>query len=356
MPQTELVTVAAGGALYSSWQNVKVRGSIKEACRDFFLLAAAKLGADATAARFQLFTPLKIYATGELVFNGFIDRRRPHLDPRQGYISIEGRAKGQDAVDCSCIHPTGHFENMTPLDIAKTLDQFNIGFSSDAQFDKIPEFQLQPGETLFRAIERACRDQGVTLAGQADGSIKLTKAGQTAQRQSGALIEGVNIEVIDGDFNATNRHSKIYARGQSYDGHGKDALQMEAIALDSTIPRLRPLVHVQDANTDKTRLQKRAENRRDKAAGDGVRATVQTAGWRDETGTLWAPGNKVWTESPFAGLAQDMLIENVSYQQAESRTWSLLSLVDPQAHGGQAGKSSGSGSQWSFDSSDATLQ
>jgi len=349
--QSEIVAVAIGGTRYTAWEEVGIAASVKEAARAFTLKAAAEMGADAVNALFQVFTPVQIYASGDMVFTGYIDRRRPHIDARNAYVRIAGRSKGQDAVDCSALHKTGRFDNKTPLDIAKELDQSNIGFSTDTQLNPIPEFQLQPGETLFRAIERAGRDQGVTLAGQPDGSIKITKAGVNPQRQAGALMQGVNIEVADGDFCGSNRHSKIYARGQSYDGHGADALQMEQTASDSGVSRLRPLVLVQDGNTDKTRLKTRATNRRDKAAGDGIRAMIVTAGWRDEAGTLWTPGNKVWTESQFLGLAQDMLIEHVHYQQNAFETTATLSLVDPRAHGGTAGQSSGSGSEWSFDTS-----
>ncbi len=355
MASSELVTVTAGGGSYSAWKSVAIGASIKEACRDFHLVAAAVPGADAVAALFDLFAPVSINASGEMIFTGYVDSRRPHLAPRDAHIAISGRSKGQDAVDCSCLHETGRFENKTPLEIAQALDKFNIGFTSKEQLDKIPEFQLQPGETLFLAIERACRDQGVTLAGQADGTIDLAKAGKNAPRQPGALIQGdPMVEVWDGDFCGSNRHSKIYARGQSYDGHGADALQMEATASDSAVPRLRTFLHVQDANTDKKRLKARAQNRRDKAAGESVRARVQTAGWRDGTGALFKPGNVVWTQSDFLGLAQLMLIEHAHYCQTEERTWAVLSLVDPRAHGGEGGKSSGSGGQWSFDSSAAT--
>lgn len=345
--QTEIVSVQVGGSRYTAWEMVSVEGSVKEACRHFHLHAAAIMGGDATNALFQVFTPISIYATGDLIFTGYIDSRRPHIDAHSAYFTISGRSKGQDAVDASAMHKTGHFEKKTPLDIAKALDKAKIGFSSDTELEKIPSFQLQPGETLFRCIERACRDQGVTLAGLADGGIKLTKAGATAHRQGGALIQGVNIKCGDAHFCSRNRHSKIFARGQSYDGHGPQALQMEETAEDKGAKRERPWVLVQDGNTDKKRLKKRAENRRDKAAGDGIRASITTAGWRDDGGGLWEPGNKVWVESPFLGLAQDMLIEHCHYRQGRD-TEAVLSLVDPRAHGGQGGGANESGGEWGF--------
>jgi prophage tail gpP-like protein len=353
---SEIVSVEVGGTLYTAWEQITVEASVQEACRSFSLRAAAELGAAATHAIFKVFTPIKIRANGDVIFNGYVDHLRPYFDADSAYFTVGGRSKGQDAVDCSAVHKTGRFEKKTPLEIAQELDETKIGFRSDTKLDKIPEFQLQPGETLFRAVERAGRDQGVTLSGEADGGIRITKAGENSKRQAGGLIQGLNIKTGSADFDGSNRHSDVKARGQSYDGHGKDALEMEAKASDSGVDRKRTLVLVQDGNTDKTRLKKRAENRRDKAAGNGVKATIETQGWRDQAGTLWAPGNKVWVESVFLGLAQDMMIEQVHYRQeggVDTGTIAILSLVDPRAHGGKAGKSSGSRGEWNMDSSEA---
>lgn len=348
---SENVAVEVAGRRYSGWRHVSARGSVKEACRSVSLTTAAVLGSEATLALFQVFTPIRVYGGSDLVFAGYIDIRRARCDMQAGHIEIGGRTKAQDAVDCSCVHRTGRFKGRTPLDIAKELDAFGVGFSADVELDEVPEFQLQPGESLFSTIERLCRDQGVTLAGQADGSVKLTKAGQTAKRQAGALRQGVNIEIGESEFNSSNRHSKVIARGQSYDGHGDGALRLEETSEDSTVPRYRPLIHVHDGNADRKRLATRAKHRRDKAQGEGVRASVMTHGWRDEAGMLWTPGAKVWVESAFLGLAQDMLIEAVDYEQDEDKTIATLALVDPRAHGGAAGsvgRASGSSGAWAF--------
>lgn len=353
MEATELAAVEVGGVRYSGWKTVSLTGSVKEACRSVTLTLAAVLGDEATLALFALFTPLKVYCGADLLFTGYIDRRRARCDLSNAEIEISARSKGSDAVDCSCVHRTGRFERKTPLDIAKELDAFGIGFSTDCPLEPVPQYQLQPGESLFDTVERLCRDQGATLAGQPDGSVKLTKAGATAKRQTGALRQGVNIEIGESNFDGANRHSKVVARGQSFDGHGDGALRLEATAEDSTVPRLRPLIHVQDGDADLARLQRRATNRRDKAAGEGIRASITTPGWRDESGALWAPGAKVWVESSFLGLAQDMLIESVEYQQDEDKSLATLALVDPRAHGGPAGnigRASGSTDAWAFPS------
>jgi prophage tail gpP-like protein len=351
MPQ-EIVSVLVSGTYYTAWEQVTVEASVQDACRSCTLRAAASIGKSATHAVFQVGAQIVVLASGAIIFTGYIDHRRPYLGRDSAYLTISARSKGQDAVDCSAVHKTGRFEKKTALEIAQELDELKIGFKSTAKLEKIPHFQLQPGETLFRAVERAARDEGVTLAGQADGGITFMRAGENAKRQAGALIEGINIHEASADFDGSNRFSEVMARGQSYDGHGKDALEMEEKVSDGGLGRKRPLILVQDGNTDKKRLKKRAENRRDKAAGNSTRATITVIGWRDQSGALWEPGRKVWTQSPFLGLAQDMLIEKVDYRQeggVDTGTIAVLSLVDPRAHGGKAGKGAKSSSEWGLD-------
>lgn len=102
-------------------------------------------------------------------------------------------------------------------------------------------------------------------------------------------------------------------------------------------------------------MKKHAEHRRNLEAGCGLTAIITTPGWRDETGALWMPGNKVWTSTPFLDISQDMLIEAADYLQdgTDEGTRVVLNLVDPRAHGGQAGKVNKSGSDWDMDDSDA---
>jgi prophage tail gpP-like protein len=42
--------------------------------------------------------------------------------------------------------------------------------------DKVRYWQVAPGETVFRNLERILRPQGATLMGEADGSVKITNA------------------------------------------------------------------------------------------------------------------------------------------------------------------------------------
>lgn len=342
---TEVVTITAGGVPYTAFKTVKVRAAFNEAARSFSFEVAAELGASATNRIFSVGTAVTITANGDLLLTGHVDERVPHFNATMAQISVSGRSNSADLIDGSAEHDTGHFKKKDPKEIGNEVcKKFGAKFRTDQQLEKLDQYQLTPGESVFRCVEKMARQQGMTLAGRADGDVDITKAG--SKRQGGALIEGDNILDGTATHNGRNRHSEITVRGQRPFGHGDDALEIEAVEKDGAVKRHRPLIIVQDEDTDKKRAKKRAKNRKDRAAGDSLKATIIVQGFHDQTGRLWEPGNLVWTESAFLDIAQDMLIESVEYEQSEQGSFATLGLTDPRSYGGEGGKGNKSGPDW----------
>ncbi len=82
----------------------------------------------------------------------------------------------------------------------------------------------------------------------------------------------------------------------------------------------------------------------------GTTAQITVKGWRDAAGKLWQPGWLIPVHVADLGLAQEMMIESVSYEQQDAGTGdgtvARLSLVDPRAYGGKAGKGGKSNAAW----------
>lgn len=345
----EVITIAVGGAIYSAFERVRVHAAFNEAARSFVIEVAAELGPSATNALFEVGTPVSIYANSDLLLTGHVDEREPYFDAWEARISVSGRSSSADLIDGSAEHKTGRFENKDPKEIGDELssEYSGTGFDTDQQLEKLEQYQLTPGASVFREIEKLARQQGMTLAGTAEGRIKITKAGSA--RHTGSLVEGKNMLSGGAKHNGANRHSKYVVRGQRPFGHGEENLEIEAEEDDSAVNRHRPLILYQDDDTTKERAKKRAKNRKDRAAGNALKATVSVQGFRDEAGQVWTPGYLVWTESPFLDVAQDMLIESVDYRQ-DNRTGSIatLALTDPRSYGGAGGKGNQSGDAWNI--------
>lgn len=346
----ELVTLLAGGKRWTAFESIEVEAALDHAARSFEMTVAAELGATATAWALKPGTAIDIQFNGDLAFRGFSDRYRPQLSEREGRIEISGRAKAQDFIDGAAIDPqgTGRFENQTLLEIAQALDQFGAGITSDQELEPIEEYQITPGESAFGAIEKLARKQGLTLAGQPDGSIKITKAGTT--HHTGGLFEGVNFLGASADLDWSHRHSKIIVRGQAPDGDDETALQVEATAEDTAVKRNRPLILIEDGDIDQAAAQKRADTRRDREAGESLKASGTVQGFRDDAGKLWTPGNLVWVQSAFLSVTQNMLIKHVRFAQSRGGgSVTTLTLIDPRAFGGKSGKGSDAGEAWNID-------
>lgn len=349
----EYITIEVGGARWSAFEEIAVKAAFDEAARSFTFLVAAELGASPTNAIFRKGARVEIYANSDLLLRGFVDRKRPRFDAKSAIISVSGRSSSGDLVDGAAEHTTGAFRNKDPKQIADEISReySETGFETDQSLKKVDQYQLTPGESVYRCVEKLCRQQGLTLYGTAEGKIKITKAG--SQRHSGGLIEGQNILTGESDHNGSNEHSKYTVRGQRPFDHGIENLEIESVIKNSGVDRHRPVIIVQDEDTTKQRAKDRAKNRRDRAAGDALKATIDTQGFRDDAGTLWAPGWLVWTESPFLDIAQDMLIESVTYRQDSKGSIATLQLTDPRSYGGKGGKGNKSGSEWSQDDSEA---
>ncbi|UPT85186.1 hypothetical protein HAP41_0000033395 [Bradyrhizobium barranii subsp. apii] len=344
----EVVTITAGGGNWTAFEEINVHAAFNKAARSFSMTIAAELGGSATNAVFAVGTEVTVSANGDLLLTGYVDSREPSFAARRAIIDVCGASKSADLVDGSAEHETGQFENKDPLEIGQEISSnYTAKFETDQQLEKVEQYQLTPGETCFRCVEKLARQQGMTITGTPEGNAKITKA--NGQRQSGGLIEGVNILAGTAHHNGSNRHSKIVVRGQRPFGHGDDNLEIEAEEQDSAVKRHRAIVIIQDEDTTKDRAKKRAKNRKNRAAGNALKATILTQGFRDDGGMLWTPGYLVWTESQFLDIAQDMLIESVDYRQNDSGSIATLNLVDPRAYDGQGGgggKGNKSGGDW----------
>ena len=367
----EIVSISVGGQPFDLWTEMSVTGSVKEAARSMSLSFPDNPDAPLWPGLFagQPLLTVKTRAGddaggggggggGDLLFTGYVDHINPDLQSARFTVRISARAKGADAIDSSVDHTKPDYVKSDVLKVAKDQDAFGIGFAADFQPDGFDRWRPNVGHTLFASLARLAEDENATLSGQPDGSIRITRAGANAPAQGAPLVQGQNIHIaINATVDTGAQHSKIKAHGQSYKGNGASALALVGEAANDTIQRARPLHEHHDLNTSKAKLTRRAERRRDKEQGEGVRASATLKTFRDETGQLYAPGNKVFVVSPAMALSQYMLIENAIYSQTGdpgAGTRCVLSLVDPRAHGGKGGGVNKSGGDWNFDASAGT--
>lgn len=328
------VQIQVGGTSFGGWTGFEVTASVKNACRTFSLnMAEIPGGIWALMAG----NPCQVFCDQGLLIDGYIDDFSPGFSANSHDITVSGRSKSADFVDCAAIYKKGNIKKETILKIGQLLaEPFGVNIESDEELEKIPNFQIKQGETCFEALERLAKTQGLLLIGTANGGIDITKAKD--KRQAGALIEGKNIINARATFSHSKRFSEYIIKGQS-----KSDGKLKHNENDTGITRHRPTIIVADGDLDNSRCEKRAIWTKDRAAGEGTRATITVQGMADTINDLFEPNNLIFLNSEKLKISQDMLIEAVTFSKNSSGTFSSLTLVDPRAYGGEAQQTSGSG-------------
>lgn len=333
MLNPEFVTVVADGIVYSGFEKVEVKASIKEACRTFTIETTERPG----QFSFPPGTAIQILSNGNLLVDGFVNQYRPSGDAETHRISISGRSKGQDFVDSSADHPTGEWDDADPATVAKDLAKpYGVDIRPMVQVEKVPRWAIAQGETAFQSLERMLRPQGVTLMGAADGAIEMTNA-TAAKVHFGILMEGSNIKEYSGTLSDQGRHKNYKVRGQRRLGAADTDLEIEETATDSGGKRNRTKILVNETDTDPNRARNRAMHEKERCAGRSISCEITTQGFRDFAGQVFEPNHLIYVHSPILlHISQTMLIESVTLSQ-HFRQGSLahLNLVDPRTYKGQ---------------------
>ena len=352
---SEIVTLTAGGQNWTAFERLSITAALNETARCFKCEIALQPGAAATAFAFKAGTPIVVAISGNVVFTGHVDDFAPFYDVHKTGASIAARS-GADIMDCAAIHDTNELTDVTLLDVAKQLDKFGVGFSSDEELNTIPVVRIIPGEKVFDVLDRLAVQEQLSMSGQANGTIKIGTFSDGLGRHAGGLLQGDRfVKSARMGNKMAHRHSHVHVRGQQVDNHGQDALEIEAVAEDKTVPRYRPTIVNCDCDIDKPRSIRRARTRRDRAAGRGLTLSLEVRGWRDKGGQLWTPGYFIYNEHEILQLAQDMMLEQVTFNlDAKTGIDASLCLVDPRAYAGKKGRGNKSGDIFDMDSSDAS--
>jgi prophage tail gpP-like protein len=342
----EIVTLTVEGLQWHRWKRAAVSYSAKDAVRAFaFTLTDSR----PFFGQWSFFpgTQCKVLANGELVVDGFINTMSPSFDANNHTVEISGKSKSQDSVASSAVHDGSEFKNKTVLEIAKELDKQGVGFKSDTQLKKHKVFRLNPGESVFDAVERLSRKENLLLIGQADGSILITKGSD--KRVHPPLVEGVNILGGSATFSDDDKHSEYKVKGQRAFGTKAGSLRIEATAKDKTVNRNRPKIILPETDITKKDAKDRAKKHRDRQQGESVKASIKVLGWRDAVGRLWEANTLIFVQCPTLKLSMDLLIDSVSLTQDQGGTFAVLSLVHPKALGSDAKTGSKTDKAWSYD-------
>jgi prophage tail gpP-like protein len=329
------VELKINGQKFGGWQSVRIERGIEQIAGTFDLTVTDRWNTAQGQQAMQIKPgqACELLVDGATVITGYTDTVKRNYDKAAHSISISGRDRTADLVDCSAIYKSGQWSNKKLEQIAADLCKpFGIGvITATDTGNKFDVFSIQEGESVFELLERAARMRAVLLMSDGLGNLVITRNGTV--KAPAELTEGENILTAEGEFSWKDRFSEYIIKGQAKgddENFGETVAQPSGSIKDVAITRYRPLVVTAEDQGSNATLKQRADWERNVRAGRGTRATITVWGW-DVDGKLWTPNTLTRLKSPLLSADLELLIVSVGYALDDSGTLTTLQLAKASA-------------------------
>src|ERR1700730_2629799 len=106
-PEDDELTILTDGRELGGWTAVAVDRGVELLPSNFRVDLTERYPGQAGQAPVEPFKPCEVYLGLDKILTGYIDLYWPHEDANSHLVSIQGRSKTEDLVDCSLIPETG---------------------------------------------------------------------------------------------------------------------------------------------------------------------------------------------------------------------------------------------------------
>lgn len=267
------------------------------------------------------------------VVTGYLDNVSIKASAEDSYLTIKGRDKTGDLVDCSVDHNPGSWSNLGLQKLVYELVRpFGLRVYAEGDLgENIKEFTINTGESPFDAIQRICADRAILPLSNEDGDLVLTTSG--INRSKDHLVYGENVLDAEVVYDFTNRFSNYKVKGQKTNaGTGWKTTTTDIIgtASDEGLDRYRPKVITADGQLTNSLAAKRAAWEAQIRAGRSGKLVLTLPTWKQSDGSLWSVNTIVSCDIPAFRITpdQNLLIHEIEYKQSsEGGTVSVLKLI-----------------------------
>lgn len=341
---TDTIILRAGGKKYSGWEKVQITRSLTAIAGTFQLDLTWRFNGNisqynAFVKPIQQGQECTIEIGQDRVITGYVDDWIPSYDATTVTISVAGRDKTADLVDCSVVHASGQFKNQTLTQIAKTVcSPFGIDVAVETIVGAaFPRVQVEQGETAHEFLARLAAQRGVLLTTNAHGALVITRAKST---RAGVSLElGKNIQAARARFSWRQRFSEyiVKATGPSWADTEEMPIDtvggIQATIQDKVISRYRPMIMVNSEISTAAGASLRGQWLKQRAIAQSNSAEYTVTGWRiPQTGLLWNINTIVPVHDAMVGLDGDYLISSVMFSEDnDNGRIAVLSVVSPDA-------------------------
>ncbi len=218
------VRLLVNGMMYAGWTSVRITVSMDAVAGSFELGLTDKWDPEQQPWAIVDGDDCKVMIGDDVVIDGFVDVAEESFDENDHTITVSGRDKTGDIVDCSAINEPGEWKGRKIEQIAADIcAPYGVKVVCDTDTGKpVQLFRLQPGEKCVDAIERMVKGAGMLiLTSTRKGELYITSPStkQIAPEKGGvALIQGVNLMAGSHSMKSAEQYRnyvvKAYAKDQ----------------------------------------------------------------------------------------------------------------------------------------------
>lgn len=327
----DLPALMIDGKLYGGWTDLRVTRGIERCAADFVLHISERWPGQEESWPIRPFATSEICFDDDVVITGYVDGVQAATDSSSRSITVSGRSKTADLIDCCALIQGGEFRDSEFAAICRSVGApFGVGVLDNAQVGRvvIPTSAADQTEKCFEFLERLARQASVLLTDDAQGRLVIARTGDGVSAT--VLEEGVNLlsasitmevekrfdrYIVKGQLPATAswipEAARVAGEGRRPGGDARPNVTGEI--RDAAVPRYRPFIMQAEGNADPAQARARAlwQQRRDAAESLNVKVSVQ--GWRQEDGRLWTINERVLVVIPSFGLKEELLVATVSH-------------------------------------------
>lgn len=389
---SDVVRLLVNGTEYAGWKSVRIEAGIERQARSFDLEVTDRWpGQTNIPRRVQPGDACQVYVGDDLVLTGYVDATPIRYDGRSISVSVRGRSKTADLVDCCPDPPSAsgtavaasadkwgdvigkdgkaptaasaatarrvvtpaaqgsQWRNQKLESIAAALAR-PYGITVLTEVDTgavIPAHSVQVGESVFESIDRMMRIRHVLSTDNARGELVFIDVG-SAGRATTAIRQPGNVLAGDANLDYKGVFSTYICKGQragTDDEYGPAVAEGSATSTDPRAKRRRVLVIKQSGQADEGTCSDRVEYERAHRAAKALETRYTLRGWRQADGTLWQANLLVQVHDPMIGFDAEMVIAECRWILDAQGQRTEITVGPPDGYRSKAGKLKASKSQ-----------
>lgn len=334
------ISLTVGGRTYEGWTSARLTRSMEALAGSMELQLSDRWQGQAEPWPITEESECTVRIGRQVMLTGYVDGVAFSISDSSREMSVEGRDRAGDLVDCSAVLSKWELQAGSAVQrIAEVLaEPFGVAVRVQDGLVLQPlvnKVTVDPGDTAWEALEKVCRVAGVLAVSDGQGGLVLTRAGST--RATTALVLGENILAGSSSFTASGKFRTYKVVGQKAgtdQDFGLEACSVLGEAVDAGVKRTSRVLLVR-AESMVSRAQARTRAQWEAAVRAARAATAQltVSGWLQADGRPWPVNALVAVKAPQLAIEGDMLItEAVFNLDGSSGTTTQLSLKRPDAY------------------------